>query len=259
MTTAPHVDTNFGLSVSVALGDFAAGRLTQRQRLACALRILANQHFAENLAGHITVADSDDGTMLVNPWGLWWSEVTAGDICRIDADGSVVDGTWQVTPAIHIHSELHRAQPANRVVIHNHPYWSTVLAALGHLPEIFHQTGCLFEGDMVFVDEYDGEISDPSSGAALAAVVGSAPVALLANHGVLVCGASLEEALYRAASFDRQCKLAYDVLLAQPGTPGLASAERGPMRQTLLDRAVDIYWAGAVRALLRNDPSVLAS
>ena len=239
--------------------DLTAERLSPRQQLACALRILANQQFAENLAGHITVLDGagEENSMLVNPWGLWWSEVAAGDICRIDADGAVIEGEWRVTPAIHIHSELHRAQPANRVVIHNHPYWSTVLAALGHLPEIFHQTGCLFDGDMVFVDEYDGEIADPASGAALAEAVGGAPVALLANHGVLVCGATIEEAVYRAASFDRQCRLSYDVLLAQPGTAGLREDARAPMRQTLLDRAADIYWAGAVRALLRDDPSVL--
>ena len=34
--------------------------------------------------------------------------------------------------------------PDARVVIHNHPYYVSVLAALGVLPELVHQTGALF-------------------------------------------------------------------------------------------------------------------
>ena len=60
--------------------------------------------------------------MWVNPWGLWWDEVTASDVCAVDFDGNVVEGRWDVTPAIHIHTELHRRRPDARVVVHNHPY-----------------------------------------------------------------------------------------------------------------------------------------
>src|SRR5689334_14020695 len=44
--------------------------LTPEQELACALRILAAEGWEENLSGHITVACAD-GSLLVNPWGLW--------------------------------------------------------------------------------------------------------------------------------------------------------------------------------------------
>src|SRR3954454_11214867 len=66
--------------------------LTNEQALACAFRILAADGVSENIAGHITWADRDDGTMLVNPWGLWWEEITASDVCRVDADAAVVEG-----------------------------------------------------------------------------------------------------------------------------------------------------------------------
>lgn len=84
-------------------------------------------------------------------------------MCRVDANGAVIEGKWDVTPAYHIHTELHRRRPDARVVIHNHPYYVTVLAAVGVLPMIAHQTGSLYDDDLSLVDEYDGEINDASS------------------------------------------------------------------------------------------------
>src|SRR5947209_5108812 len=76
--------------------------LTVRQKLSCAFRILSSVGFTENIAGHITVRDDEVGGMWINPWGLWWEEITASDLCRVDDDGVVREGRWDVTPAVHI-------------------------------------------------------------------------------------------------------------------------------------------------------------
>jgi ribulose-5-phosphate 4-epimerase/fuculose-1-phosphate aldolase len=201
--------------------------------------------------------------MLVNPWGLWWDEVRAADICRVTADGAVVAGHWDVTPAIHIHTELHRRRADARVVVHNHPYHVTVLAALGLLPEVLHQTACMFDEELVFVDEYTGEIDRPDLGDDLARRIGGASVVLLANHGVIVTAPTIEEATYKAASIDRQCRLTYDVAMARSVGAGahtdVAPALRIGLKASLLERAAEIFWNGSVRHLLRADPSVLES
>jgi ribulose-5-phosphate 4-epimerase/fuculose-1-phosphate aldolase len=85
--------------------------LTDEQQLAIAFRHLADIDFAENMAGHITWQPDRSTDMYVNPWGLWWQELTASDICVVDEDARVVRGRWDVTPAIHIHTELHRIRP----------------------------------------------------------------------------------------------------------------------------------------------------
>ena len=233
--------------------------LSDEQALACSFRILAAEGFSENMAGHITVADAD-GNLLVNPWGLWWDEVTASDVCLVSPDATVLSGRWDVTPAIHIHTELHRRRPDARVVVHNHPYYVTVLAALGLLPEILHQTACLFEGDLAFVDEYTGEIDSAGLGDDLAARIGDASTVILANHGVIVTAPTIPLATYKAASIDRQCRLTYDVLRAGD----LAAARtvvdpslRGPMKDALIERASEMYWNGWVRRLLKSSPEVL--
>lgn len=231
--------------------------LSNEQALAVAFRHLAAIGFAENMAGHITWQLDGQTDMLVNPWGLWWSELTASDICTVDADARVLRGRWDVTPAIHIHTELHRVREDARVVIHNHPYYVCVLAALGRLPELVHQTGSLFLDDMCLIDTYDGEVDSPSRAADLAVHIGSANLAILANHGVIATGRSLAAAVYRAASIERVCKLAYDVLLTGREPSQMKWSDMKGMQASLVERAADVYWAGAARMTIKTDPDVL--
>ncbi len=234
------------------------GELTDEQTLAAAFRVLAKEGFSENMAGHITWQRPGETDMLVNPWGLWWNEVSASDLCVVDEDAKVLRGRWDVTPAIHIHTELHRMRADARVVVHNHPYHVCVLAALGRLPELVHQTGSMYLDDMVLVEEYDGEIDTPLMARDLADRIGDAKIAVLANHGVIVTGADPIEATYRAASFERACRLAYDVLVTGMKPLELRRAAMVGMKASLLERAAEVYWGGAVRSLLRTEPEVLA-
>jgi ribulose-5-phosphate 4-epimerase/fuculose-1-phosphate aldolase len=231
--------------------------LSDEQKLACAFRILAKEGVAENLAGHITWQRPGDDTMLVNPWGLWWREVSASDICTVDEDARIVSGKWDVTPAIHIHTELHRRRSDARVVVHNHPYHVCLIAALGVLPELVHQTGAMFLDDMVFIREYTGEIDSGRAGAVLAEQIGDASLIILGSHGLIVTGATIEEATYRAASIDRVCKLAYDILAVQGNPLEMDRRHMLGMKKSLIERAADVYFAGATRLLLRDEPDVL--
>jgi ribulose-5-phosphate 4-epimerase/fuculose-1-phosphate aldolase len=232
--------------------------LTLQQELACALRILAGSGFGENIAGHITWADATTPNLWANPWGKWWEEVQASDIVAVDPDGHVVDGRWDVTPAVFLHTELHRARPDARIVIHNHPYFATLLAAMGEAPRLVHQNSCIFDGELGVVDEYDGSIDDASSGARLAERVGSASGVLLVSHGVIVTGPTIQEATYKAVTFERMCRMTYDVLRAGREPVEIPEPARASMKALLKRNAPRVYWEGAVRQLLRDQPEVLS-
>lgn len=231
--------------------------LSDEQKMAIAFRHLAGIGFAENMAGHITWQPDGRSDMYVNPWGLWWQELTASDICVVDEDARVVRGRWDVTPAIHIHTEIHRCRPDARVVIHNHPYYVSLIAALGVLPELVHQTGALFLDDMYLVEKYDGEIDTPWRAAELAQQIGSANLVILANHGVIATGHDLAAAVYRAVSIERVCRLAYDVMLTGRTPSQMNRGDMVGMQASLIERAADVYWAGAARMTIKADRGVL--
>jgi ribulose-5-phosphate 4-epimerase/fuculose-1-phosphate aldolase len=229
--------------------------LDERQSLACALRILAPS-WQENLSGHITFA-CDDGTLLANPWGKWWAEVQASDIVCVDPEGGVIDGRWDVTPAVFLHTELHRARPDATVIVHNHPRHATFLACLGVEPVIAHQNSAIFAGELAWVDEYDGTIESVAAGAALAARVGNASGIVLANHGAIVTGATFGEACYKAVTFERMCRFTADALRAGRELRPLPGAPYTALKAELIRNTPDAYWNGAVRQLVTTQPDVL--
>ncbi|MCJ7438082.1 MAG: class II aldolase/adducin family protein [Acidimicrobiia bacterium] len=231
--------------------------LTERQGLACLHRILAGIGFNENMAGHVSVAADGDGNLLASPWGLWWDEVKASDLVLVSPDGEVLDGRWDVSPAIFLHTGIHRARPDARVIIHNHPYHATLLATMGRLPEITHQAACMFDGALALVDEYAGQVLDADAASSLAEHVGNADGVILVNHGAIVIGASVEEATYRAVTFDRMCRLTADALTAGIPTNEIAPEHRGALKDAFRTHALDAYWNGAVRTLVGEQPDVL--
>ncbi len=238
-----------------APGPGIGRELSPQQELACALRICAREGWRENLSGHITVA-TEDGGMWCNPWGIWWDEVRATDVFRLDADGNVVSGRWDVTPAVFLHTELHRTRPDAAVIVHNHPYHATLLAAMHELPRIVHQNSAIFDGELAFVDEY-GAIEDATDGKWLAREVGDASAVLLAHHGAIVMAPTVAEACYRAATFERMCRFTYDILVAGAHPREMPAPARAALQPVLRQNTPRAYWEGAVRMLLRTDPEVL--
>jgi ribulose-5-phosphate 4-epimerase/fuculose-1-phosphate aldolase len=112
--------------------------------------------------------------------------------------------------------------------------------------------------DLCLVDTYDGEIDSPARAADLAARIGAANLTILANHGVIATGRNLAEAVYRAASIERVCKLAYDVMLTAKDPVTMNWSDMAGMQRSLIERAADVYWAGAARMTIKADPDVLS-
>ena len=114
-------------------------------------------------------------TCCVNPWGLWWQELTASDICVVDEDARVVRGRWDVTPAIHIHTETAPAQPRRprgdpQPPLLRQPARRARRAARAGPSDRARcsSTTC------TWCEKYDGEIDTPWRAAELAEQIGSA-------------------------------------------------------------------------------------
>jgi ribulose-5-phosphate 4-epimerase/fuculose-1-phosphate aldolase len=238
-----------------ARGPGIGQELTVQQELACLLRILAHDGWQENLSGHITIA-TPDGGMWCNPWGIWWEETRASDILRLDADGNIVEGKWDVTPVVHLHTEIHRVRPDAKIVVHNHPYYATLLANMGEMPCVVHQNSSIFEDEIALVDEY-AAVEDVDGGKFLAQAVGDASGVILAHHGAIVIAPTIPQAAYKSVTFERMCHFTYDILLLGRKPESVPREASLPMKALLQGAPSQAYWDGAVRQLLREDPDVL--
>lgn len=189
-------------------------QMRPQQQLALLLRILARQGYDDKLAGHISYKDCEDGSLLVNPNGIFWKDVCAKDILRVDSNAKVIEGVHPVNPTIYFHTELHKARLDIGVAIHNHPPYGTIWAAAAELPPLLDQTGANGGGKAVLYDDYEGAVLKKEIAAEQARHYGDADMAILVQHGVLVTGANIGLTLVRALCFEWRCRKAYEVRCA---------------------------------------------
>jgi L-ribulose-5-phosphate 4-epimerase len=239
---------------------FAADRgallpeLTPRQELVLLARTLWREGYDDHLAGHITYRQPD-GTLLCNPWLLLWDEFHPDDVLVIDVEGNLVEGDWPVPLGIPLHLELHRRRRDVVVAVHSHPRYATVWADAGRVPGCYDQSSALGGGDIVVVDEYDGPVDSRASAAKAVAAMGSAEIALLANHGVFVTAGSIRAAHQRAVALEYRSRRAWQVE-AIGGGRELPDPARSFFRATDGEGFIGFFEAMA-RQELRVDPSLL--
>ncbi|OMC08014.1 class II aldolase/adducin family protein [Mycobacterium sp. SP-6446] len=231
-------------------------KLTPAQELALLARVLFREGYDDHLAGHITYKQQD-GTFLVNPFGLPWDEVCASDVMRMDAEGTRLDGPWTITQAIPLHVELHRARPDVTVAVHNHPRWSTVWAGLARVPAIYDQTSAFYTGEVAVLKEYWGAVDAIDNARDVVGAMGSAGVALLSNHGILVVAKDIDQAYLRAMSFEWRARQAWHIEALGGGQavhPDVVEAFGGSFNTNTFPG----LFPAMVRREIRRDPSVLS-
>jgi len=230
-------------------------RLSARQELALLCRVLFREGYDDHIAGHITYRQPD-GMLLVNPWELAWDELCASDILTIDERGKILDGQWNVTPAINLHRDIHAARPDIRVVIHNHPQWGSVWAACKRVPPIYDQTSSLVDTDPVVYDEYRGTVDNEAEGREAVAALGEHKWALLANHGVFLVARDLRQAHLRAITLEWRCRMAWRVETLGGGKP-LDPATAAAMGRRTDQNGFPFLWEAMARRELRRDARLL--
>jgi L-ribulose-5-phosphate 4-epimerase len=228
--------------------------LTPRQELALLARTLWHEGYDDHLAGHITYRQPD-GTLLCNPWFLLWEELHPDDVLVIDSDGDVLEGEWPVPPGIPLHLELHRRRDDVTVAVHSHPRFGTVWADAARIPGCYDQSSALGGGELVVVDEYDGPVDSRDNAARAVAALGSADMALLANHGVFVTAGSIRAAHQRAVALEYRCRRAWHVEALGGGRP-LPEPARSFFAASDGEGFIGFFEAMARREL-RRDPSLL--
>ena len=188
--------------------DVTAAERAARVDLAAAFRLAVRMDLHEGVCNHFSVM-LDRRRFLLNRFGLHWSEVTAGNLLCLDADGRLLEGEGEFEKtAFCIHSRIHLAHPRATCVLHTHMPYATALTLLseGRL-EMVEQNALRFHQDIAYDDTYNGLVVDNAEGDRLAAALGDKRVMFLANHGVIVVGATVAEAFDALYYLERACRL----------------------------------------------------
>jgi len=160
--------------------------------LAAALRWAARLNLNEGVCNHFSLELAPD-RYLINPQGMHWSEVTAGDILLINGKGEVLEGRHPLEPtAFFIHSHIHRANPQAKCILHTHmPYATALTLIAGGRVEWCNQNALRFWNRLAYDDTYNGVALDDAEGQRIAGQLKGKDVMFMASHGVTVVGSSV--------------------------------------------------------------------
>ncbi|HEV7372756.1 aldolase [Arenibaculum sp.] len=180
---------------------------TTRQKVALTCRILFAQGHDSGLAGQITARAEAPGTFYTQRLGLGFDEVTEANLLVVDEDLNVIEGDGMANPANRFHGWIYRARPDTRCIVHTHPPHVCALSMTGRPLRVAQMDACMLYDDVAFLPEWPGVPVGNSEGEIISRVLGGKRAALLAHHGIVVAGNSVEEACVVAAQCERAARL----------------------------------------------------
>jgi ribulose-5-phosphate 4-epimerase/fuculose-1-phosphate aldolase len=227
-----------------------------RVDLAAAYRLVALFGWEDLVFTHITarVPGAED-QFLINPYGVFFDEITASSLVKIDMRGNKVeDSPFPVNPAgFVIHSAIHAARHDARCVLHTHTLNGVAVSTqrAGLLPISQHSMSVL---NSLGYHDFEGPALNDEEKPRLVADLGDRSGLILRNHGLLSVGETVADAFITMYYLEASCAIQ---VRAQAG-----GGELIPVPKEVLDTARPagrgrgaLIWPGLLRRLDRIDPA----
>ncbi|BDW87244.1 class II aldolase/adducin family protein [Thalassospira tepidiphila] len=242
-----------------------------RRDLAAAYRLIALEGMDDGIYTHISArlpsGPGGEQRFLLNPFGLRFDEVTAANLVTVDETGAVIDdpyGAGVNAAGFTIHSAVHMARHDAVCVLHTHTVAGVAVSSNqeGLLP--LNQWSAQFYDRIAFHD-YEGIALNLEERARIVADLGDKSVMLLRNHGTLLLGRSVAEAVKLALNLERSCK-AQVAALGMGLTPVVLSHDVAEHTASQYQSMYDSYeqkgkpdpeWAAQLRRLDASAPGYL--
>ena len=196
-----------------------------KEKIATGCRILAKLGLADYL-GHVSARVPETDYVLIKARGTDLGnllEMTPERVVMVDLEANHVEGKYRAPAETKLHTEVFKARPDVMGLAHTHQHLSTAFGAAGKpiLPMLGIMSAVCAKPMPVYQSSL--KIVNTEQGAAVARVLGDAIGCHLKNHGVLMTGKSVEEAVINAIWLEMQAKMT--LLATMIGTPSPQSPD----------------------------------
>ena len=221
-----------------------------------ACRILAREGHAQSLAGQVT-ARADDRTFWTTHFAGGLRDAMACNLVRFDREMKVLEGSGMPNPAVRFHLWIYGCRSEVGCIVHTHPPHVSALSMLGEPLEVAHMDAMMLYEGCAFLRDWPGVPLANEEGRIISEALGAKSAILLAHHGLLTVGDTVERATYLAVSLENAARLQ---LLAQAvgsiraPAPQLAREACEFLNRRSIVDATFAYWA---RQVVRDQPEVL--
>jgi ribulose-5-phosphate 4-epimerase/fuculose-1-phosphate aldolase len=255
--------TATALEIPSLQGKVSPEEWAVRVDLAAAYRLVSRYGWEDLVFTHISArVPGTQDHFLINPYGLFFDEITASSLVKIDQQGNKLeDSPFPVNQAgFVIHSAIHAARHDAKCVLHTHTLNGVAVSTqrAGLLPISQHS---LFALNSLGYHDFEGPALDDDEKPRLVADLGDNRGLILRNHGLLTVGETVADAFVAMYYLEASCAIQ---VRAQSGggelipvpkdvmEKGYAQATASQRRQGGQGRLV---WPGLLRRLDRIDPT----
>ena len=187
-----------------------------RQHVIDTCRALESRGLNQGTSGNVSVRDDSGAGFYLTPSSVPYDTMRPDDLVHVDLTTGAVTGDRKPSSELPFHLAILRARPDAQAVVHTHSLHATAVACLRRdLPAVHYLVG-LFGGAQIRCAPYATFGTDELSAHVVTALT-DRRAALMANHGLVVIGKDLDQALALTAEAETLAKLYLQTLAA--GTP----------------------------------------
>jgi len=177
-----------------------------REEIVRAARRMAEQGYVAGTSGNVSVRVPGEPRFLITPSSLPYPELAPEDIVLMDFEGEVLSEGRAPSVENGMHLRVFQEREDVGAIFHTHSTCACALAAL-HLPlPPFLDELVMVLGGEVRVARYALSGSDELAENVVQAL-GARAAALLANHGAVCVGSSLEKAYHAVELLERSARI----------------------------------------------------
>jgi L-fuculose-phosphate aldolase len=229
--------------------------------MARACRVFEMEGQGDRVVGHMALRDPEGRGFWMKRAGIALGEVfDARDFVLLDFDGNQLGGDGRSHNEWPIHGEILKARPEINATAHTHPFYASVYSACEEplatiVPRATTQP--------VRPPRWNGSaglISTAEMAQSMVEAMSGHTAILLRNHGIVTCGAHIEDPVLVAIALEKMC---HEALVANASGLTVSCPEEDELRSKLeigatLDPAIiggGVLWRYYTRKLARAEAS----
>lgn len=220
----------------------SADEWNTRVELAACYRLVDSYGMTDLIYNHITAKIPGTEHLLINLYGLLYKEITASSLVKIDLQGNILakpETDYSINRSGYvIHGAIHEARSDVQCVIHTHTRAGMAVSSMQCGLLALTQTSIRFVGHLGYHD-FEGPAIDLKERETLVRDLGPHDAMILRNHGLLSCGATIQQAFNTLYQLEMSCRAQVDAMSAR--------TEITLPPQQVLDKTAHLYQPGTRR------------
>lgn len=186
-------------------------------------RILLARGLLSQTSGNLSIRVSPD-EVCITPSGMEYDRLEPADMVLTGTDGNLREGQHAPSSETPLHCLVYDSRPDVSAIVHTHSPYATTLAILGLPIPAVHYMIARARTTQIEVASYATYGTDALAQNVRDAFAAPALAVLLANHGLVAAGATLQEAADVAEAMEMLARLYCQALAV--GTPRVLSPDQ---------------------------------